>query len=106
MMTNPTSTISPDIIKDVARLTTLATPGVLALVDATGLLGRVKYRGVEVDMDGEHAAIRLHVVAATGHNLRELGAEVQRAVADAVDEMTGMYVKRVDVTFEDARNEK
>jgi uncharacterized alkaline shock family protein YloU len=98
-------TISPNIVRDIARLTTLATPGVMGLVDTPGMLGRTQYRGVEVSMDGEaRAQVQLRVSAAADQSLHALGRHIQQSVAEAVDEMTGIHVTRVDVTFEDIRS--
>jgi uncharacterized alkaline shock family protein YloU len=97
--------ISPTIVRDIARLTTLATPGVISLTDVNGLFGRVRARGVDVTINPDRSAsISLHVVASADQSLKTLGAKIQSAVIEAVDEMTGLRVRRVDVSFEDVRS--
>ena len=105
--TSSTSSISPDIIKDIARITTLATPGVVGLVDAHGsVLQRNAFKGVEVTMDGDAAIVAVHVTAATDQSLIALGNQIKLNVAGAVDEITGIKIASVRVTFEDVRNAK
>ena len=104
-MKEATVSISPNIVKDIARLTTLATPGVTGLVETHGVLGRTQFRGVEVTMDGaQRASVHLRVSAAADQSLHALGRTIKQAVAEAVDEMTGIHVTTVDVTFEDIRS--
>lgn len=96
--------ISPDIVKDIARLTTLATPGVVGLADApTSVLHRSPPKGVDVEMIGELARITLHVTAATDQSLPALGAMIKRKIAGAVEEIAGIKVESISVSFEDVR---
>ena len=97
--------ISADVVREVARVTTLATPGVLALVDKPGAPAtpRDPYRGVEVNVRDSRAHVRLRVIAAADISLVGLGQKLQADVAEAVLEIVGMEVTAVDVTFEDVR---
>ena len=105
--TSSTSSISPDIVRDIARITTLATPGVLSLVDAqSGMLQRNAFKGVEVIMNGDAAIVSLHLTAETDQSLVALGNQIKHNVTDAVDEITGIKIESVSVTFEDVRNAK
>jgi uncharacterized alkaline shock family protein YloU len=102
-----TVSISPDVVREVARITTLATPGVLALVDKPGAPARASrdaFRGVEVAVRDNRAHVRLRLIAAANISLLELGQKLQTDVASAVAELVGMDVTAVDVTFEDVRN--
>jgi len=103
---NSTVSISPDVVREVARITTLATPGVLALVDKPGAQHALRdaFRGVEVAVRDSRAHVRLRLVAAADVSLIELGHRLQTDVASAVAELVGMDVTAVDVTFEDVRN--
>ncbi len=100
-----TVSISPDVVREVARITTLATPGVLALVDKPGArnASRDAFRGVEVAVRDKRAHVRLRLVAAADVSLIELGHKLQTDVSSAVAELVGMDVTAVDVTFEDVR---
>ena len=101
-----TLTVSPDVVREVARVTTLAMPGVLALVAKPGApaVANDPYRGVEVTVRENRAHLRLRVVAAADVSLLALGQKLQAEVAEAVKEIVGMDVVAVDVTFEDVRN--
>ncbi len=98
-------TISPEVIRDVARVTTLATPGVLALVERQS-----KHRhnpvdlGVDVEMKDDALAIRLRVIAAVNQPLLKLGEQLQLSVASAIAEIAGITVTSIDVSFEDVRS--
>ncbi|MCW1969266.1 MAG: Asp23/Gls24 family envelope stress response protein [Anaerolineae bacterium] len=102
-----TVTISPDIVRDVARITVLATPGVISLVEAGGgWLKRVS-SGIETNLsEGEHgptAQLKLHVIGHTGHSLQALATQIRHNLAQAIHEVTGVTVSQVDITFEDVR---
>ncbi len=98
-------TISPEVIRDIARVTTLATPGVLALVERQP---RHKHSpvdtGVDVEMDEDKVSIRLRIIAAVNQPLLKLGEHIQTTVASAVAEIAGIAVASVDVSFEDVRS--
>jgi uncharacterized alkaline shock family protein YloU len=98
-------TISPDVIRDVARVTTLATPGVLAMAERQP---RHKHSpvdtGVDVVMENDEVSIRLRVIAAVNQLLLKLGEQIQTSVASAISEIAGITVTAVDVSFEDVRS--
>ena len=98
--------VSADVIRDVAKVTTLATDGVLGLVDHPVVISvppREAFRAVDVLLKDEKAHISLHIVAADNVSLVELGKTIQHSVAEAVDEMCGVEVYAVDVSIEDVR---
>ncbi|MCL4504534.1 MAG: Asp23/Gls24 family envelope stress response protein [Chloroflexi bacterium] len=96
--------LSPDVMRDVARITTLATPGVLAMASAPARGRKTAVDGVEVEMQESGAHIRLRVIAAVNLPLQKLGEQIQSNVAAAIAEITGMTVTAVDVIFEDVRS--
>ena len=98
-------TISPDVIREVARITTLATPGVLGMAErlAPHAHGNAD-PGVDVMVEGDKVQIRLRVIAAAAIPLHKLGQQIQSNVASAVAEIAGMTVTSVDVAFEDVRS--
>ena len=96
--------LSPDVMRDVARITTLATPGVLAMASAPEHGRKGKVDGVEVEMLESGARIRLRVIAAVNLPLQNLGEQIQSNVASAIAEITGMTASAVDVIFEDVRS--
>jgi uncharacterized alkaline shock family protein YloU len=96
-------------VREVARITTLATPGVLAMADRMGARGGSTRGGnhtggVEVAIHEDKVQVRLRVIAAADISLRKLGQMIQTNVAGAVAEIAGMTVTNVDVTFEDVRS--
>jgi uncharacterized alkaline shock family protein YloU len=116
-------TISPDVVREVARITTLATPGVLAMAERPAGRNNVDpgvsvivleaARGDDAKGDGandDHGSgptlqIKLHVIAAVNQPLHKLGQQIQNNVAGAIAEIAGMTVTSVDVTFEDVRSQ-
>ena len=101
-------TISPDVVREVARITTLATPGVLAMAERPAGRNNVD-PGVSVmvqeEANGEPTLqVKLRVIAAVNQPLHKLGQQIQTNVAGAIAEIAGMTVTAVDVTFEDVRS--
>lgn len=98
--------VSADVIRDVARITTLATEGVLGLVDQPVVISvpmREAFRSVDVVMKEQKAHVSLHVIAADDVALIDLGKRIQHDVSEAIDEMCGVEVHAVDVSIEDVR---
>lgn len=99
-MRNPdTTTVAPDVLQSIARLTALDVPGVYAML-AHGV-GRRSDQGVRVKIDGNHVEMDLFLVLESGVNLRQVGHEVQAAVTRAIDEMVGMQPGRINIHIED-----
>jgi uncharacterized alkaline shock family protein YloU len=105
-------TISPEVVLQVARITTLATPGVLGLIDAqnkpappAGHAAALRHaqRGIEALLEDGRARIRLNVIASAATPLVELGRQIQASVANAMAEIVGIEDTAVDVTFVDVR---
>lgn len=104
-------TIAPEVVLQVARITTLATPGVLALVDpnhrpstpTSPALPRDLFRGITASVDNGQAHISLHVVAAANTSLIKLARHIQSNVASAMSEIAGIESTTVDVSFVDVR---
>ncbi len=99
-------TISPEVVLQVARITTLATPGVLGLVDAQNKPApapRHAQRGIEALLEDGRARIRLNVIASAATPLVILGQQIQANVANAMAEIVGIEDTAVDVTFVDVR---
>ncbi len=99
-MRNPDSTtVAPDVLQSIARLTALEVPGVYAML-AHGA-GRRSDQGVRVKIDGNHVEMDLYLVLESGFNLRQVGHEVQAAVTRALAEMVGMQPGRINIHIED-----
>lgn len=58
-------------------------------------------KGVKINMDEEGTNIELALVILHGVNMVKIAEEVQRNVKEAVESMTGISVKNVDITISD-----
>jgi len=102
-----TVTIHPTVLTTVARLTTLATPGVARMSDAWRLnvervLGRPgRVGGVDLNIKDSAVTVDLHVVAEAEANLLRLGQMLQSEVSRAIQDMVGMEVLAVNVHIQD-----
>jgi uncharacterized alkaline shock family protein YloU len=102
--THGKTTIAPDVLLTIARLSAVGTPGVVRTSPLPGGADRIFKRGVE---DGVHIAVRdqavlvdLYLVLELGRNLREVSRGIQSAVRRAIEEMVGMDVVAVNVHVE------
>ncbi len=83
------SLISPDVVARYAGDAAREVPGVTRVVDGVR-------KGVRVEPD----AIELHLAVAWGSSIPEVGAAVQRDVADYLSRMTGVRPAVVNVVVE------
>ena len=58
-------------------------------------------RGVVTRVEGNDVYITLHVAVEYGHPIHEVAQQLQRAVKDEVEGMTGLRVRAVDVYVSD-----
>ena len=101
--TQPFVTISPEVIRTVVRNTVLAMPDVRGLAGSGRRFGGRGTAAIEVQIDDGAVRASLRVVAAADVPLLKLGREIQDEVAGAVEEIVGMRVALVDVSFEDVK---
>ncbi len=96
-MRNPDSTtIAPDVLHSIARLTALKVPGVHATVQRHGA-----GEGVQIKVIDRVVDVDLYLVLDKDLNLRQVSREVQTAVARAIEEMVGMQAGLINVHIED-----
>jgi uncharacterized alkaline shock family protein YloU len=104
-MDESTTTIAPDVLMTIARLTTLNVPGVAHLyVDPPGvkrLFKRKSIEGIHVEVKDDTVFVEIHVILQKDVNLREVSRNIQQQVSRAISEMVGMQVGGVDVHIED-----
>jgi len=99
-MSNIVVTIAPDVVRTIVRNTVLAMPGVQAIADTD----REKRNGVVVKLEANQCAtVSLRVIGSAEVSLIELGRKIQRDVADVVQEVAGLCVTQVQVSFENVR---
>jgi uncharacterized alkaline shock family protein YloU len=102
-----TVTIHPTVLTTVARLTSLATPGVARMSDEWRLnmermLGRPgRGSGVGLSIKDNAVTVDLYVVAEPDTNLPHTGQTLQSEVSRAIQEMVGMKVLAVNVHIQD-----
>jgi uncharacterized alkaline shock family protein YloU len=96
------TTVAPDVLLAIARLTTLKIEGVHAMGKAP-LWAREFHTGdgVQALIEGGHADLDLFLILDHEVNLRQVGREVQTQVTRAISEMVGMQPGRVNIHIED-----
>lgn len=99
------TTIAPDVLASIARLTALDTPGVSRMGMVSGKQNRLFTRsdseGVHIDIKGGVVDADIYLIVKNDVNIRDLSRKVQQGVARAIREMVGMKVGRVNVHIED-----
>jgi uncharacterized alkaline shock family protein YloU len=99
------TTIAPEVLLTIARLSALGTPGVARTSPVPGGVNRLFKRGaddgVRIEVRDQAVAVDLYLVTDHGHNVREVSRAVQAAVARAIQEMVGMDVQAVHIHIED-----
>jgi uncharacterized alkaline shock family protein YloU len=99
------TTIAPEVMLTIARLTTLNVPGVSAMSNVSGGVNRLFKRGygdgVRMDIREDVVYIDLYLILRKGVNIRDTSRQVQREVARAISEMVGLHVGRVNIHVED-----
>jgi uncharacterized alkaline shock family protein YloU len=99
------TTIAPEALVTIAKLATLAVPGVARMGSVPGGVNRWFKRGsadgVQIEVADNTVTVGLYLVAAAGQNVLEVSRGVQAEVARAMQEMVGMDVLAVNVTIDD-----
>ena len=100
------TTIAPEVLLTIARLTTLDVTGVSRMSSVPGGVNRLFNRGisegVRIDIKEDDTVFAdLFVILENDVNIRDVSREIQHKVARAISEMVGMQVGRVNVHIED-----
>jgi uncharacterized alkaline shock family protein YloU len=100
------TTIAPEVLLTIARLTTLSVPGVSRMSSVPGGVNRLFSRGVGegvriVIQEDDSVYADLYVILKNDVNIRDVGRSIQQQVARAISETVGMQVGRVNVHVED-----
>lgn len=111
MSENPSTpgktTISIDVILTIARLTTLDVPGVsrMSRVPSRRFKSMLLYRqdddGLHIEVEDDTVYAEIYVILESDVNIREIGRNIQTAVARAITDMIGMQVGLINVHVED-----
>ena len=99
------TTIAPDVLITIARLSALSVPGVSHMAQVTGGVNRLFKRGihdgVRIEVEDNVIVANLYLVLHKDVNIREVSRNVQGQVARALQEMVGMDVGEVEIHIED-----
>jgi uncharacterized alkaline shock family protein YloU len=99
------TTIAPDVLLTIAKLTALSVPGVSRLSAIPGgvnrFFKRVDNQGVRILVENNVVYIDIYVIIQKGMNVREVSRMIQTEVARAISEMVGMEVGRVNIHIDD-----
>ncbi len=99
------TTIAPEVLLTIARLSALGVPGVIRTSPVPGGVNRLFKRGandgVRLEVRDQAVAVDLYLVLEHHRNVRDVSRAVQAAVARAVQEMVGMDVLAVNIHIED-----
>ncbi len=96
------TTVAPDVLLSIARLTALQVPGVYAMAK-TPRRGKDEHatEGVLATIVGDEVDLELHLVLEKDTNLRQVARDVQDQVHRAISEMVGMQPGGINVHIED-----
>lgn len=99
------TTVSPDVLTTIAKLSTLAVPGVSRMAFVPGGVNRLFRRGgndgVRIETEENTVFVDLYFLVKQGVNIREVSRNVQKQAARAIQEMTGMDVGHINIHIED-----
>jgi uncharacterized alkaline shock family protein YloU len=99
------TTVAPEVLLTIARLTTLTVPGVSRMSPVPAGMDRLFNRsyadGVHLEMKDDTVNTDLYVILQKDVNIRDVSRRIQQSVVRAISEMVGMQVGRVNVHIED-----
>jgi uncharacterized alkaline shock family protein YloU len=99
------TTVSPDVLVTIARLSALSVPGVSRLAPVTGGVNRLFKRGagdgVRIETEENTVFADLYLSLKQDVNIREVSRNIQQQVTRAIQEMVGMDVGHVNIHIED-----
>ncbi|GAP14684.1 uncharacterized protein conserved in bacteria [Longilinea arvoryzae] len=99
------TTIAPDVLIQIAKLSTLSVPGVSKLATVAPEVNRLfkpgASEGVKITVENNQVYADLYVILRRDVNVRDISRLIQNQVARAIVEMVGMEVGKVNVHVED-----
>jgi len=103
---NPgTTTVAPDVLVTIARMSALSVTGVSRMAQVTGGVNRLFKRGtndgVRIEVEDNTIVASLYLILKKDVNIREVSRNAQQQVARALQEMVGMDVGEVEIHIED-----
>jgi len=99
------TTIAPDVLTQITRLTTLNVEGVADLAPIPTSVDRLFLKnaneGVLVEVSENLVNVEIHILVKKDVNIREICHEIQSQVSRAVSEMVGMEIGKINIHVED-----
>jgi uncharacterized alkaline shock family protein YloU len=104
------TTVSPDVLVTIARLSALSVPGVRRMAHVPGGVNRLFKRGigdgVRIEVEDNIVVANLYLILKENVNIREVSRNVQHQVARALQEMVGMDIGGIDIHIEDIEEDQ
>jgi uncharacterized alkaline shock family protein YloU len=99
------TTIAPEVLLSIARLTTLSTPGVSRLGTAPANSNRLWKKdvnhGVIIAVENNIVYVDIYVVLEHDVNIREVCRDIQKHISRSISELVGMEVDQINVHVDD-----
>jgi len=99
------TTVAPDVLVTIARLSALSVPGVSRMANVSGGVNRLFKRGVQdgvrIEVEENTVTTDLYLILKKDVNIREVSRNVQQQVGRALHEMIGMEIGGVEIHIED-----
>lgn len=99
------TTVAPEVLTTIARLSALEVQGVSRFAEVAGGVNRFFKRGigdgVRIEVKDNLALVDLHLILKQDVNIREVSRSVQQNVTRAIQEMVDMDVGEVNIHIED-----
>jgi uncharacterized alkaline shock family protein YloU len=99
------TTIAPEVLIDIIRLSALSVEGVSHLAGATGDINRIFSKsvgeGVQIVLEGDIVNTTIYLVVKEGYEVLPVAHAVQAGVGRAISEMVGMRAGNIDIHIED-----
>ena len=100
------TTIAPDVLLSIARLTALQVEGVTRMSAVPVGVARLWRRshiedGVSITIEDKTVNADVYLVMDKNINIREVSRKVQKAIARAIEEMVGMESGQINIHIED-----
>ncbi|MDY6873136.1 MAG: Asp23/Gls24 family envelope stress response protein [Chloroflexota bacterium] len=95
------TTISPEVLHKIARLTTLSVQGVSRMSTGRSALEKIftrgDYSGVSIQLKGDQVYVDIYVILMSNFNVRDVSREIQSRISRAISEMVGLEVGGVTI---------
>jgi uncharacterized alkaline shock family protein YloU len=99
------TTVSPDVLVTIARLSALSVAGVSRMAQVPGGVNRLFKRGtgdgVQIEVRDNVVTANLYLILKQHVNIREVSRNVQHQVERALQEMVGMDIGGIEIHIED-----